>query len=196
MLRTIVGNVFRVGLYRMFHQLLEIHHSNLAIMFWLIILPFCFTGIAADQIREHHNLRDFSSRGNSEYDSDDNNSDNDNSFKKHSKPELFRVDHFWIKICLSADANQTYRDVNSGIQYAEADECTGRIQYVRFVYYNADREDMVIKLDTENSEHFTNVRLLQTQLFDAFVRKNRVHLRTSNCRSGDHGFSEFELLER
>lgn len=72
--------------------------------------------------------------------------------------------------------------------------CFGKILYARFFLEGDDKANkpiMVIKLDTEKTEHYTDVLELHKQLFQAMIRGIKVKLITESCRSGDHGFGRF-----
>lgn len=72
--------------------------------------------------------------------------------------------------------------------------CFGKILYARFFLEGDERNNkpiMVIKLDTEKTEHYTDVIDLHRQLFQAMIRGIKVKLITKSCRSGDRGFGRF-----
>lgn len=82
------------------------------------------------------------------------------------------------------------------MQYDSPIQCKGRIEYIRF---SVDTEAVhnkvitVIKLDSEKTEHYTNIYGIQRQLFEAMIRGIVVQLITDSCRDGDHGFAVFEM---
>lgn len=75
-------------------------------------------------------------------------------------------------------------------------ECDGKIEYVRYFVNGPGRykvQNMVIKLENEQTEHFNNIIHIQKQLFDAMVKRLTVKLITDLCRSGNHEFERYEL---
>lgn len=75
------------------------------------------------------------------------------------------------------------------------DECSGRMDYVRF---SADRDGnpvTVIKLDTMENEHYADIPSLRPILADLLFRKYAVTLVTHNCYFEDFGFAAFYIEE-
>lgn len=79
-------------------------------------------------------------------------------------------------------------------------QCIGKITYMKFFLEELSASGgtshsvAVIRLDSEPTEHYTNTLRIQKQLFQAFRQNSIIHLVTESCRSGDRGFSAFEII--
>lgn len=75
------------------------------------------------------------------------------------------------------------------------DECSGRMDYVRFSTDKDGNPVTVIKLDTMENEHYADIPSLRPILADLLFRKYAVALVTHNCYFEDFGFAAFYIEE-
>ena len=80
-------------------------------------------------------------------------------------------------------------------------QCIGIIQAIRFTFEGEQHPDKTpflihVQLNTEISENWTRGTNLIRLLVETFIRKAKVRLNTSTCRTGDLGFGSFSVLDR
>lgn len=68
----------------------------------------------------------------------------------------------------------------------------GVIEYIRYDF-DGNNHIIVIKLDSIGNENYTNSEKLLQPLIYAYATGAKVTLHTSDCTTGDTGFSQFTL---